>query len=115
MEHQLRASKPASVRSTRPPPGAAAAAAASGAGSISRGRIELGLEPEESELADGAGGSLVGSSAALSRRPGALLDSQTVDPRRAQAKEQSVALQNIVRGRASGCSGSHQLPGKMDF
>jgi len=125
LEHAARASKPASLRSTRPPPSmlaSASAAAASvaqpAAAAQQRGRIELGLEHDDDGSSDAqqldASGSLRGSSASLSRRPGAEPD-QKPDPRRAKAHAHNDALQAIVRGRAMGCSGTHQLPGKMDF
>ena len=97
------APKPASVRSTKPPPNTAAATAPSS----SRGRIEL----EDSDSAPSSG--LAHSAAHLSRRPGTEVDK--VDPRRAKVRDANETLSSIVRGRATGCSSSHQLPGKMDF
>jgi hypothetical protein len=120
-EHAARASKPASVRSTRPPPPASASSTPGGvpaAASASRGRIELGLEEEDDDEATSAavGSSLRASGATLSRRPGVETgDDRKPDPRRAKAHAQNDTLQSIVRGRATGCSGTHQLPGKMDF
>jgi hypothetical protein len=120
-EHAARASKPASVRSTRPPPPASSSSTPGGVlAAASRGRIELGLEEDDEEdaaaTAAAGGSSLRASGATLSRRPGVETgDDRKPDPRRAKAHAQNDTLQSIVRGRATGCSGTHQLPGKMDF
>jgi len=108
LEQAHRAPKPASVRSARPPPAASASAA-----SASRGRIELGLDSDEQGDAENSGGLFAGAGG-LSRRPGAETSSAP-DPRRVRALAQNETLQGIVRGRATGCSGGHNLPGKMDF